>query len=189
MSLPEAEARDPTVSQPLHELVLDKAEREAEHVEDKDGNVIEPEAKAGAGLDVPLSPFRDMPRRRAIRVFWKVCLFSFLVAWTAIMDGFLITSQYLLTVLCMHETEVTVPGSIVANKYFIKQFCTVTVKGECALDPRYVGGFTGVQSVGQIIGMLVSCLQRFQHCVPRLSHDSLAHSSRTVLAAKPTLPS
>lgn len=43
-----------------------------------------------------------------------------------------------------------------ANPYFIKQFCTVGEGAACKLDPKYVGGFTGVQSVGQIIGMLVS---------------------------------
>lgn len=57
----------------------------------------------------------------------------------------------------------TVPGSIVANTYFIKQFATVCSKGSCALDARYVGAFTGVQSVGQIIGMLVSPL-RYMLC-------------------------
>jgi hypothetical protein len=47
----------------------------------------------------------------------------------------------------------SVPGSIVANKYFIAQFCTVTeANGKCALDSVYVGAWTAVQSVGQIIG-------------------------------------
>ena len=49
----------------------------------------------------------------------------------------------------------SVPGSIVANTWFIKQFCTIhTAKGQCVLDSRYVGAFTGIQSVGQILGML-----------------------------------
>ena len=47
-----------------------------------------------------------------------------------------------------------VPGSIVANTYFINQFCTVHSSKGCALDARYVGAFTGVQSIGQILGML-----------------------------------
>lgn len=48
-----------------------------------------------------------------------------------------------------------VPGSIVANKNFIAQFCTVTEgDGKCALDSVYVGAWTAVQSVGQIIGWL-----------------------------------
>ena len=53
-----------------------------------------------------------------------------------------------------------VPGSIVANPYFIDQFATICdANGQnCALDARYVGAFTAVQSIGQIIGMLVSCL-------------------------------
>lgn len=46
-----------------------------------------------------------------------------------------------------------VPGSIVANKHFIAQFCTVKeANGKCALDSVYVGAWTAVQSVGQIIG-------------------------------------
>lgn len=50
-----------------------------------------------------------------------------------------------------------VPGSIVANKNFIAQFCTVTEgDGKCALDSVYVGAWTAVQSVGQIIGWLFS---------------------------------
>ncbi len=49
----------------------------------------------------------------------------------------------------------SVPGSIVANKSFIAQFGTErNAKGALVLDPRYVGGFTAVQSIGQIIGML-----------------------------------
>lgn len=48
-----------------------------------------------------------------------------------------------------------VPGSIVANATFIDQFGTVTSStGVLSLDSRYVGGFTAVQSIGQIIGML-----------------------------------
>ena len=36
----------------------------------------------------------------------------------------------------------------------MKQFGTISEHGKLALDARYVGGFTAVQSVGQIIGML-----------------------------------
>ena len=82
MAPPEAEMRDP-VLEPVHELAIEKAEHD--HVE---------ESKGDLGDVPPQSPFKDMSRRKAIRVFWKVCLFSFLVAWTAITDGFLITSVY-----------------------------------------------------------------------------------------------
>ena len=43
--------------------------------------------------DTPVSPFRDMPRMKAVRVFWFTCLCAFLIAIVAIMDGYLITSR------------------------------------------------------------------------------------------------
>lgn len=86
-------------------------------------------------LDVqPVSAFADLPRLKALKVFWKVAFFCVAVAWAAIMDGFCIT----------------IPGSIVANKYFIAQFGTIIVNGKLTLDARYVGAFTGVQSAGQV---------------------------------------
>jgi len=106
--------------------------------------------------EVPVSPLKDMPRRQAVWVFRKAVLFAMLVAWAAIMDGYLISSE---STSSNHFSRVlltwTVPGSIVANKHFIAQFCTVTeANGSCALDSVYVGAWTAVQSVGQIIGEL-----------------------------------
>lgn len=85
MALPEAEMRDMRIQEPMNEVALEKAEHD--HVELK--------GKVAAEDEMPVSPFRDMPRRQAIRVFWRVCLYSILVAWVAIMDGFLITSRSL----------------------------------------------------------------------------------------------
>lgn len=76
------------------------------------------------------------------------------------MDGYLISSSSnALLYNHLHQVLIcpqpTVPGSIVANKSFIAQFATErTAKGAMVLDPRYVGGFTAVQSIGQIIGMV-----------------------------------
>jgi hypothetical protein len=127
----------------------------------------------------PESPFKHMPRRKAARVFWKVVICCVMVAWTAIMDGFLITSEWHRapgevrdcagTKAFVAYNPRTVPGSIVANTYFIQQFATVCSKGSCALDARYVGAFTGVQSVGQIIGMLVSPPQYIQYSHSRFA--------------------
>lgn len=43
--------------------------------------------------EVPVSPLKDMPRRQAVWVFRKAVLFAMLVAWAAIMDGYLISSE------------------------------------------------------------------------------------------------
>jgi hypothetical protein len=45
--------------------------------------------------EVPVSPLKDMPRRQAVWVFRKAVLFAMLVAWAAIMDGYLISSTYM----------------------------------------------------------------------------------------------
>lgn len=44
--------------------------------------------------EIPVSPLKDMPRRQAVWVFRKAVLFAMLVAWAAIMDGYLISSTY-----------------------------------------------------------------------------------------------
>lgn len=44
--------------------------------------------------EVPVSPLKDMPRRQAVWVFRKAVLFAMLVAWAAIMDGYLISSKF-----------------------------------------------------------------------------------------------
>jgi hypothetical protein len=86
MALPEAEARDVSQRVNIVDLAVQKAEHD--HIEVDDTNL-----KSGLEDAPPMSAFQNMPRSKAIRVFWKVALFSVLVAWTAIMDGFLITSE------------------------------------------------------------------------------------------------
>lgn len=127
-----------------------------ENAEAEYANELEKDAK-GIEQDVPVSPFKDLPRRKAIWVYKKAVMYAVLVAWAALMDGFLISSTTSVYPKSAQLTiSSTVPGSIVANKYFIRQFCTVTeANGNCALDSVYVGAWTAVQSVGQIIG---SCI-------------------------------
>lgn len=47
-----------------------------------------------AEQNIPVSPFKDMPRRKAIWVFRRAVLYAVLVAWAALMDGFLISSGF-----------------------------------------------------------------------------------------------
>lgn len=85
MSLVEAEARDPTAQRAIHDVALEKDEHDHyDNAIDKSGHDIE---------SIPVSPFRDMKRSKALRVFWRVALYAILAAWAAIMDGFLITSE------------------------------------------------------------------------------------------------
>lgn len=43
--------------------------------------------------DVPVSPFKDLPRRQALWVFRRAVLYAVLIAWAAIMDGYLVSSE------------------------------------------------------------------------------------------------
>lgn len=115
--------------------------------------ILAEDEKVATEEDIPTSAFKDMPRKQALWVFRRAVLYSLLVAWAALMDGYLISSAPILPCSRLLGTDVgLVPGSIVANKYFITQFCTVGTGGACALDSVYVGAWTAVQSVGQIIG-------------------------------------
>lgn len=40
-----------------------------------------------------VSNYADVPRAKALRMFWRVALFSLMAAWTAIMDGYLVSSK------------------------------------------------------------------------------------------------
>lgn len=44
--------------------------------------------------DIPVSPFKDLPRRKALWVYRKAVLISVLIAWSAIMDGYLVSSEF-----------------------------------------------------------------------------------------------
>jgi hypothetical protein len=46
-----------------------------------------------ADQNIPISPFKDMPRKKAIWVFRRAVFYAVLVAWAALMDGFLISSE------------------------------------------------------------------------------------------------
>ncbi|KAJ9121876.1 hypothetical protein QFC24_004458 [Naganishia onofrii] len=77
---------------------------------------------------------------KTVRLFWKPVLIACLVAVAAIFDGY-----------C-----VTVPGSIIVSQGFIAVFGTIGSKadGTLALSAQHVSAWGGVQSAGQIIGMI-----------------------------------
>ena len=66
------------------EMAIENAEAEYSNELDKGAKVDEQE--------IPVSPFKDLPRRKAIWVFKRAVFYAVLVAWAALMDGFLISS-------------------------------------------------------------------------------------------------
>jgi ABC-type transporter Mla maintaining outer membrane lipid asymmetry permease subunit MlaE len=62
-------------------------------IENAETTYVETLDKHAAEDDIPVSAFKDMPRRQAIWAFRKAILFAILVAWAAIMDGYLISSR------------------------------------------------------------------------------------------------
>ncbi|GFZ52068.1 hypothetical protein JCM24511_09840 [Saitozyma sp. JCM 24511] len=73
------------------------------------------------------------------RLFWRIVLIATGVFMGAMFDGF----------------SVTIPGSISANSSFVQRFGTViAADGTKALNAQYVGAWGGIQSGGQIIGMV-----------------------------------
>lgn len=69
------------------EMAIENAETEYANELDKGGKDLD--------QDIPVSPFKDIPRRKAIWVFKKAVMYAVLVAWAALMDGFLISSTSL----------------------------------------------------------------------------------------------
>jgi hypothetical protein len=61
--------------------------------------------------DVPVSPFKDLPRRKALWVFRRAVFYSVLIAWAAIMDGYLISSTLVAIMTLPHERAARLMGS------------------------------------------------------------------------------
>lgn len=93
MSIADGGIRDVTLQSERLEWVDQDIKTHHEHLEKTKslGNDGEGE---GDQAPPPESPFKHMPRRKAAKVFWKVVICCVMVAWTAIMDGFLITSEW-----------------------------------------------------------------------------------------------
>lgn len=47
-----------------------------------------------------------------------------------------------------------IPGNMAANTNFIERFGTVILNGSLQLDATHVAAWGGIQSAGQIVGML-----------------------------------
>jgi hypothetical protein len=82
-------------------LKINKMDQIKNHPDTKATDMVIEDAEAeyakkvenGDSEEIPVSPLRDMPRRQAVWVFRKAVLFAMLVAWAAIMDGYLISSK------------------------------------------------------------------------------------------------
>ena len=70
--------------QPI-ELVDDKPETTA--IED-----TKVDARDGTA-EVPVSPLKDLPRKKSLWVYKKAILISVMIAWSSIMDGYLVSSK------------------------------------------------------------------------------------------------
>jgi hypothetical protein len=92
MSIADGGIRDVTLQSERLEWAEQDTKTQHEHLEKTKSLGNEGE---GDQPPPPESPFKHMPRRKAARVFWKVVICCVMVAWTAIMDGFLITSEWL----------------------------------------------------------------------------------------------
>jgi len=44
---------------------------------------------------IPVSPLKDLPRRKSLFVYKKAILISVMIAWSSIMDGYLVSSEWL----------------------------------------------------------------------------------------------
>jgi len=42
---------------------------------------------------IPISPLKDLPRRKSLLVYKKAILISVMIAWSSIMDGYLVSSE------------------------------------------------------------------------------------------------
>ena len=43
---------------------------------------------------IPISPLKDLPRRKSLFVYKKAILISVMIAWSSIMDGYLVSSEH-----------------------------------------------------------------------------------------------
>lgn len=68
-----------------------------ETIDDKpETNAIE-DTKVGAtdgfATEIPVSPLKDLPRKKSLLVYKKAILISVMIAWSSIMDGYLVSSE------------------------------------------------------------------------------------------------
>lgn len=64
------------------------------------------------------------------------------------------TGHSLVSDLTYEGFAIGIPGNMSANANFIERFGTVVIDGQLQLDASHVGAWAGIQSGGQIVGML-----------------------------------
>lgn len=87
------------------------------------------------------SPYEDFGVLKSIKIFKKAVFIGFLAGFATAFDGY----------------QISITGSIIANKGFIKQFGTAhNAKGVWILDANVVAIWGGIGSLGQGLGMLLT---------------------------------
>ncbi|WWD01250.1 hypothetical protein V866_008192 [Kwoniella sp. B9012] len=82
--------------------------------------------------------FAGLTRFQAMRKFWRACTFCMITAFGVIMDGY----------------QTSLPGSVLANAGFIKQFGTVvdSATGALSVDAQYISMWSGLAYLCQFLG-------------------------------------
>lgn len=117
------------------------------------------EAKPGDEATVLDSRFAHLGFKETVLKFHKVCLICMGIFVGALFDG---ESHPESQWPCSHPFSsltnagyaVGIPGNMAANANFIERFGNVVVNGQLQLDAQWVAAWGGIQSGGQIVGMI-----------------------------------
>ncbi|WWC69298.1 uncharacterized protein I206_103236 [Kwoniella pini CBS 10737] len=112
-----------------------------ERVESKKDDIYVSSAEADKmrnELEDHTTAFAGLTRIQAIRKFWRASLFCMITAFGVIMDGY----------------QTSLPGSVLANAGFIKQFGTVVdaTTGKISVNAQYISMWSGLAYLCQFIG-------------------------------------
>ncbi|WWC89878.1 uncharacterized protein L201_004806 [Kwoniella dendrophila CBS 6074] len=96
------------------------------------------EADKGAVVETHDTAFAGLTKMQAMRKFWRPCLFCLITAFGVVMDGY----------------QTSLPGSVLANAGFIKQFGTVhdPKTGKVSVKAQYISMWSGLAYLCQYIG-------------------------------------
>ncbi|WRT67706.1 uncharacterized protein IL334_004678 [Kwoniella shivajii] len=96
------------------------------------------DANKGEAYNDHVTAFAGLSRIQAMRKFWRACLFCFITAFGVIMDGY----------------QTSLPGSVLANAGFIKQFGTIVnpTTGKISVNAKYISMWSGLAYLCQFIG-------------------------------------
>ncbi|WVQ63618.1 uncharacterized protein L199_001771 [Kwoniella botswanensis] len=86
------------------------------------------------------STFVGMSRMQALKIFWRPTLYCYMCAFSVVMNGY----------------QDSLPGGLLANLGFIKQFGTISDgAGGVALDAQHISVWSGIAYVAQFTGCLL----------------------------------